>query len=93
MTDFLHWRKATWALLLWSGYLATWAVITGSGLAIVAVWWLVGLVVFRPLWFATQPLFRQGRGPGGLVRPGWTPRRVVNLRRTNRDTRPRRDAS
>ena len=36
MTKFLHWRKTTWALLLWSGYLATWMVLTGSGPAIVA---------------------------------------------------------
>ena len=54
MTNFLHWRKTTWALVLWSGYIATWAVITGSGPSMVILWWLVGLVIFRPLWFATQ---------------------------------------
>ena len=62
MTNFLHWRKMTWTLVLWSGHIATWTVITGSGPAIVTLWWLVGLVFFGPLWFATQPLFRQGRG-------------------------------
>jgi hypothetical protein len=92
VTNFLHWRKTTWALLLWSGYIATWALITGSGSAIVAVWWLAGLVVFRPLSSATQPLFRQGRSLDGFVRPGWTHWRVVNLHRTNRGTDPRRDA-
>ena len=55
MTNFLHWRKMTWVVVLWSGYLATWAVITGSGVAILAVWWLVGLVVFLTLPF-TLPL-------------------------------------
>ncbi len=92
MTNFLHWRKMTWVVVLWSGYLATWAVITGSGLAILAFWWLAGLLVFRPLWFATQPLFGQERSLDGFVRPGWTHWRVVNLRRTKRDTEARRDA-
>jgi hypothetical protein len=92
MTGFLHWRKATWALLLWSGYITTWAVITGSDPAMVVVWWLVGLVVFRPLWFMTQPLFRHGRGPGALVPQGGTPWRVVDPHRTDRDTETRRDA-
>jgi hypothetical protein len=92
VTDFLHWRKATWALLLWSGYITTWALITSADPAMVIVWWLVGLAVFRPLWSMTQPIFRQGRGPGGPVRPGGTPWRVVDLHRTNRDTETRRDA-
>ncbi len=65
MPNFPHWRKATWALVLWSGYIATWAVITGPGPAIVTVWWLAGLVAFGLLRFATQPLFRQGRGLDG----------------------------
>jgi hypothetical protein len=92
MTDFIHWRKATWALLLWSGYIATWAVITGSDFTMVIVWWLAGLVVFRPLWVLTQPLLRQGRGPGGPVRQGGTPWRVVSPHRTNPGTGARRDA-
>jgi len=93
VTNFLLWRKTTWALLLWSVYIATWALITGSGLAMVIVWWLVGLVVFRPLWAATRPLFRQGGGGlDGFVRPGWTHRRVANHLRTNPGTEPRHDA-
>ena len=62
MTNFLHWRKMTWALVLWSGYVATWAVITGSGPAIVTLWWLAGMIVLGSLWLATQPLFQKGRG-------------------------------
>ena len=41
MTSFLHWRKMTWALVLWSGYVATWAVMTGS--------WLIGTSVLVSL--------------------------------------------
>jgi hypothetical protein len=92
VTNFLHWRKMTWALPFWSGYIATWAVITGSDPEIVSVWWLAGLVVFCSLWFPTQPLSRQGPSLDGFVRPGWTHWRVVNLHRTDRGTEPRRDA-
>ena len=76
MTNFLHWRKMTWALVLWSGYVATWAVITGSGPAIVTLWWLAGLIfVFGALWLGTQPLFRRGRAPAG-ARPSPSPHRA-----------------
>jgi hypothetical protein len=92
VTNFLHWRKMTWVVVLWSGYLATWAVITGSGAAILAVWWLAGVVVFRPRWFATQPVFGQGRSLEGFVRAVCTRWRVVNLHRTNRGTEARRNA-
>jgi len=33
----------TWVLALWSVYIATWAVASGSGPTIVAVWWLAGV--------------------------------------------------
>ena len=49
MTSFLHWRKMTWAVVLWSGYVPTWAVITGSGPAMVTLWWLVGMTVLGSL--------------------------------------------
>jgi hypothetical protein len=65
MTNVLQWRKTTWVLLLWGGYVPAWAVITGSGPAIVAVWWLAGAIVFVVLWLGTQPLLRQGRGLSG----------------------------
>jgi len=94
MTNFLHWRKMTRALVLWSGYIVAWMMITGSGPVIVTVWWLAGFVVLGPLWFATQPLFQQARGLDGLfIWPSWTHWRVVNLHRTPRGTEPRRDAS
>ena len=51
-SSFLRSRKMTWTCVLWSGYIATWQVFTGSGLAIVAFWWLVGVVVFGLLWLA-----------------------------------------
>jgi hypothetical protein len=92
VTNFLHWRKMTWALLLWSGYIATWATMTGSGPAIIIVWWLVGLVVFRSLWVVTRHPFRQGRLLDGFVWPDGTRWRVANHLRTNRGTEPRRDA-
>ena len=77
MTNILHWRKMTWALVLWSVYIAIWTVVAGSG----------------PLWFATRPLFQQGRGLNGpFIWPSWTHWRVVDLHRSNRDTEARRDA-
>jgi hypothetical protein len=62
MTNFLNWRRMSWVLLLWSGYVATWAVITGPGPSVVTLWWLLGMSVFGALWLATQPLFQQWRG-------------------------------
>jgi hypothetical protein len=93
VTSFLHSRKTTWALGLWSGYIATWAVITGPGPAMVTLWWLVGIVVFSPVWFAAQPVFRRARGLDGVrISPGWRAWRVVDLHRTNPGTESRRDA-
>ena len=91
MTNFLHWRKTTWALVLWSGYIATWAVITGSGPAMVTLWWLAGMVILGPLWFATQPPSARGALSTASVRPGSTHWQVLDLHRTNR-AEPRRDA-
>jgi hypothetical protein len=93
MTNFVHWRKMTWGLVLWSGYVVAWMVIVSSGAAMAVLWWLVGMIVFGMLWLATQPPFQQGRGLDGVfVRPGWTDWRVVNLHRTHGATRPSRDA-
>ena len=85
MTNFLHWRKMTWALVLWSGFVAAWTVIVGSGLAIAVLWWLAGMIVLGSVWLGTQPLFQQGRGISGVfVWPGRVDWRVVNLHRTHR---------
>ena len=73
MTNFLRWRTLTWALVLWTGYIATWTVLTGSGPTIVTLWWLVGLVVFGLLWFATPQARRGRRLEGRFVWPGSTP--------------------
>ena len=86
MTNVLQWRKTTWVLLLWGGYVPAWAVITGSGPAIVALWWLAGAIVFGVLWLGTQLLSRQGRGFSGIFSwPGWTNWRVVDLRRARQE--------
>ena len=90
MTKFLHWRKMTWALALWSVYIATWTALSGAGPAMVALWWLAGMALLGALWFATQPLFQKGRGSNGLfVWPGWTDWRVVNLHRVHDARDPR----
>ena len=92
MTNVLHWRKTTWVLLLWGTYVPTWAVITGSGPGIVALWWLAGATVFGVLWLGTQPLLRRGRGFSGIVSwPGWTSWRVFGRRRAHEATERRRD--
>jgi hypothetical protein len=57
MTSFLHWRRTTWVLVLWSAYIATWATVTDSGLALAAVWWLAGMVVPNLLRLTAQPPF------------------------------------
>ena len=92
MTNFLHWRRMRWILVLWSGYVLFWMVTVDSGAAIAILWWLTGTIVFGSLWLATQPRFRRGHSIGGIfVRPGWTDWRVVNLHRTHR-AEGRRDA-
>jgi hypothetical protein len=84
MTNFLRWRKMTWAFLVWCAALATWLVVGDTGAAVVGFLWLVGTVGIGYVWFMTQPLFRQGRGvrDGFFVRPGRGRWRVVNLHRT-----------
>lgn len=55
MTDFVHRRTLTWAIVLWSGYVGTWAVITDSGRANVTLWWLAGTIFCGALWLGVQP--------------------------------------
>jgi hypothetical protein len=92
MTSVLQWRKTTWVLLLWGGYVPAWAVITDSGPAIVALWWLAGAIVFGALSLGTQLLSRPGGGFHGIVsRPRWANWRVVDLGRAREATQCRRD--
>ncbi len=75
MRKALHWRKATWALVLWSGYLATWMVLTGSGPTMVVLWWLAGLGLLQVI---VQPRYQAGRidpsGRHGPFDPRFSPR-------------------
>lgn len=51
VTTIVRGRSRTWMLALWSGYIATWATVTGSRPGIVAAWWLAGIA----LWQAIAP--------------------------------------
>jgi hypothetical protein len=80
MTNFLHWRKLSCALVLWSGYVVAWTVITGSGPVLFTLWWLTGTIACCSLWVATQPdsagaRLRQALRPAGLdeLAPGPPP--------------------
>ena len=42
-------RTMTWMLALWSGYIATWASVTGPRPAIVAAWWLAGVALLQAI--------------------------------------------
>jgi hypothetical protein len=84
MKNFLHWRKMTWVLLLWSAAATAWLLAADSGAALVGFLWLLGATGLGVVWFMTQPLFRQGQGlrNGFFVRPGRGRWRLVNLHRT-----------
>ena len=83
MTNFLHWRKMTWMLVLWSAYIVVWAMMTGAGPAMIALWWLAGMIVLGVFWLATQPPFQQGRGLAGMfLKPAWGQWRFVSFHRT-----------
>lgn len=61
MTRFLHWRKMTWAIVLW---VAAMAVLTiGGGLMLTAIVSVLGLVALTVIWFMSRPLWRHGHGP------------------------------
>lgn len=93
MTNFLHWRKMTWALLAWSAAMTAWILIGSISVTLLGVLWVAGLIFLSLLWLATQPLFQQGRGLSGFfVKPGWGQFRVVNLHRTHRRPEPRHGA-
>jgi hypothetical protein len=62
MTRFLHWRKMTWAILLWSGAMLGWLVGTEPSVALLSVLWFAGFVVLSVTWFLSRPPWRQGHG-------------------------------
>ena len=93
MTNFLHWRKMTCALVLWSGYVVAWTVITGSGAALFTLWWLAGTIGCCSLWVATQPVSPAPGFDRLFVRLGWTSWRLANLPRSHPASERRGDAA
>jgi hypothetical protein len=76
MTSLLHWRMMTWALVLWSAYLATWMVLTRSGPVMVVLWWLAGVGLLQLIMHRgrIEPSRRHGPsdprfGPGANAAP------------------------
>ena len=61
MEIFRHWRKMTWALVLWSAGIVVFMVIGGPGISSGAIA-LLGLIILGILWFMTRPLWRSGHG-------------------------------
>ena len=53
MTNFLHWRKMTWILLLWSAAAVTWLLVADSGAAVVGLLWLLGTLGLGFVWSNT----------------------------------------
>jgi hypothetical protein len=60
MTRFLHWRKMTWVLLIWTVALV--AAVPTFGAALVFFVWSLGFASLSVLWFMTRPLWRRGHG-------------------------------
>ena len=93
MTNFLQWRKMTWALLTWSAAMTAWILIGSIDATRVGVLWVAGMIFLSLLWLATQPLFQQGRGLSGIfVKPCRGQWRLLNLHRTH-GRRPAPDIS
>jgi Zn-dependent protease with chaperone function len=65
MTRFLHWRKMTWVLLIWTVAMAAVALTFGPAIAFFA--WSLGFATLSVMWFMTRPLWR--RGHGARLRP------------------------
>jgi hypothetical protein len=86
MTNFLQWRKMTWALLAWSAAMTAWILIGSTDATRVGVLWVAGMIFLSLLWLATRPLSQQGRGLSGIfVKPRRGQWRVVNVHRTHGD--------
>ena len=61
MTRFLHWRKMTWAILLWSVAMTAW-VIAGGAVVTNFLLWSFGFALLSLIWFMSRPLWRHGHG-------------------------------
>ena len=61
MTRFIHWRKMTWAIVLFAAGIAVWVLSSGAA-TVAIVTGLVGAVLLSVIWFGTRPLWRQGHG-------------------------------
>lgn len=73
MTTFVFGRPTTWLLVLWSGYIATWATVSGSGPAIVAAWWLAGVALVQAIaHYVARPKADSGQSSEAMhVLTGW----------------------
>jgi hypothetical protein len=60
MTRFLHWRKMTWAILLWNA--ATVVLVVSGGFVLAFIVWSLGLIALSAMWFGSRPLWRVGHG-------------------------------
>jgi Zn-dependent protease with chaperone function len=60
MTRFLHWRKMTWVLLIWTVAMAAVLVTFGPVLALFVG--VLGFATLSVLWFMSRPLWRRGHG-------------------------------
>ena len=61
MTRFLpHWRKATWALAIFTALMGVW-IVTGTaigggiGVTFIVILWFIGFVVLGVVWLMSQP--------------------------------------
>jgi hypothetical protein len=61
MTRFFHWRKMTWAIVLWGVAMTAWLIVSGAVVPSLLMW-SFGTILLTLLWFATRPLWRQGHG-------------------------------
>jgi hypothetical protein len=66
MTRFFHWRKMTWAILIWGVVMTAW-IIGGAPVALNALLWSAGMIFLSLTWFLSRPLWRQGHG--ARIRP------------------------
>lgn len=60
MTRFLHWRKMTWVVLIWT--VATAVAVFPLGFTLAAFTGLLGFASLSLIWFMSRPLWRVGHG-------------------------------